>query len=109
VKNKILTDIRELRTFLILRVTQLLSTLGSSMTSSALVIWSYQQEGSALTTSLLAVCSCAPYVLLSIFAGALSDLWNKKLTMLASDSLAALCTVLVLVLLATGLRFGTCM
>lgn len=94
--------IRELRTFLILWSTQSLSALGSAMTNFALVIWSYQQQGSALTTSLLAICSYAPYVLLSIFAGALSDRWNKKVTMLVSDSFAALCTVCVLYLLTTG-------
>ncbi len=69
------TTTRELRTFLILWITQSLSALGSAMTNFALVIWSYQQQGSALTTSLLAICSYAPYVLLSIFAGALSDRW----------------------------------
>lgn len=94
--------IMELRTFLILWITQSLSTLGSSMTNFALVIWSYQNRGSALSTALLAICSYAPYVLLSIFAGALSDRWNKKVTMLVSDSFAALCTVTVLILLTTG-------
>ncbi len=101
IKN-IKTDIRELRTFLILWITQSFSALGSAMTSFALVIWSYQQQGSALTTSLLTICSYAPYVLLSIFAGTLSDRWNKKATMLLSDSFAAICTVSVLVLLTTG-------
>ena len=72
------------------------------MTNFAVVIWSYQQQGSALTTALLAICSYAPYVLLSIFAGALSDRWNKKITMLVSDSFAALCTIVVLILLSTG-------
>lgn len=100
--KNIKTSIRELRTFLILWITQSFSELGSAMTNFALVIWSYQQQGSALTTSLLAICSYAPYVLLSIFAGALSDRWNKKLTMLVSDSFAALCSVSVLVLLTTG-------
>lgn len=101
-QKNIRNSIRELRTFLILWITQSFSELGSAMTNFALVIWSYQQQGSALTTSLLAICSYAPYVLLSIFAGALSDRWNKKITMLASDSFAALCTVSVLVLLTTG-------
>lgn len=41
-------------------------------------------------------------VVMSIFAGALSDRWNKKAVMLASDSFAALCTVAVLVLLQAG-------
>lgn len=91
-----------LHTFLILWSTQSLSALGSSMTSFALVIWCYQQQGSALTTALLSVCSYAPYVLLSIFAGALSDRWDKKKTMLVCDSAAALTTVAVLLLLSTG-------
>lgn len=92
---------KELKSFLALWLTQSFSSLGSSMTSFALVVWSYTQSGSALTTSLLTVSSYAPYVLVSIFAGALSDKWNKKITMLVSDSFAALCTLTVLVLLKT--------
>lgn len=100
--NNYKTILKELHQFFILWVTQSLSTLGSSMTNFALVIWSYQQHGSALITSLLAICTYAPYVILSIFAGALSDRWNKKLTMLLSDSFAAICTSIVLVLIMTG-------
>jgi DHA3 family macrolide efflux protein-like MFS transporter len=101
IKN-LITTIRELRTFLILWITQSFSALGSAMTNFALVIWSYQQQGSALMTSLLAICSYAPYVLLSIFAGTLSDRWNKKATMLISDCFAAVCSISVLVLMTTG-------
>ena len=93
---------RGLHTFILLWATQGLSTLGSSMTSYALIIWAYEQKGSALTTALLSVSSYAPYVLLSIFAGALSDRWDKKRTMLVCDTLAALSTVTVLVLLLSG-------
>ena len=96
------TIFRELRTFLLLWVTQSFSALGSAMTSFALVVWAYQQQGSALTTSLLSICSYAPYVLFSIFAGALSDRWNKKAIMLASDSFAAACTLTVLLLFRAG-------
>lgn len=96
------TIINELHVFLVLWSTQSLSALGSSMTNFALVVWSYQQTGSALTTSLLSICSYAPYVLLSMFAGALSDRWDKKVTMLVSDSFAALSTIAVLGLLKTG-------
>lgn len=100
-KNLIKT-IREMKTFLLLWSTQAFSGLGSAMTSYALVIWSYTQKGSALMTALLMVSSYAPYVLLSIFAGALSDKWNKKATMLVCDTMAALTTVVMLVLLHTG-------
>ena len=72
------------------------------MTSFALIIWSYQQQGSALTTALLSICSYVPYVVMSIFAGALSDKWSKKLIMVFSDSFAALCTIVILILLQTG-------
>lgn len=100
--KKLITVIKELNTFLVLWITQMFSSLGSAMTSFALVIWSYQQHGSALTTSLLTICSYAPYVLLSIFAGALSDRWNKKITMLICDSFAALCSISILILLIMG-------
>ncbi|MDE7403967.1 MAG: MFS transporter, partial [Lachnospiraceae bacterium] len=93
----------EMRTFLLIWVTQSFSGLGSAMTSYALVIWSYTQRGSALMPALLMVSSYAPYVLLSIFAGALSDKWNKKITMLVCDTIAALTTVVMLVLLQRGM------
>ena len=94
-----LKALQEMRTYLLLWATQAFSGLGSAMTSYALVIWSYTQKGSALMTALLMVSSYAPYVLLSIFAGALSDKWNKKITMLVCDTVAALTTVVVLVVL----------
>ena len=97
--NTKLQTLKEMKNFLILWGTQLMSSLGSAMTSYALVIWSYTQEGSALMTALLMVCSYAPYVLCSIFAGALSDRWDKKRTLLGCDALAALCTLTVLLLL----------
>ncbi|MDO4549471.1 MAG: MFS transporter, partial [Clostridia bacterium] len=65
----------------------------------ALIVWSYQRQGSALTTAMLSVCSYAPYVAMSVFAGAICDRWNKKVTMLVCDSFAAACTLAVLLLL----------
>lgn len=100
--NLIKTTFKELKYFFVLWSTQALSQLGSSMTNYALIVWSYTEKGSALTTALLSVCSYAPYVIMSIFAGSLSDKWNKKLTMLLSDSFAALCTISVFALLKTG-------
>lgn len=94
--------IKELSSFLILWFTQSLSSLGSSMTNFALVIWSYQQQGSALKTAMLSICSYAPYIMVSIFAGALSDKWNKKVTMLVCDSIAAICTIIVFLFIQTG-------
>lgn len=94
--------LREMRAFLLLWLTQTFSGLGSAMTSYALVLWSYEQEGSALVTALLMVSSYAPYVLCSIFAGALSDRWDKRKTMLVCDAMAALTTVCTLAMLKAG-------
>ncbi len=100
--KKFIDDLKEMRSYLLLWFTQMISGLGSAMTSYALVIWSYTQAGSALRTALLMVCSYAPYVICSIFAGALSDRWDKKKTMLIADSLAAVSTLVVYSLLKTG-------
>lgn len=93
----------EMRTFLLLWITQSFSGLGSAMTSYALVIWSYSQKGSALVTALLMVCSYAPYVIFSILAGTLSDRWDKKRTMLVCDTAAAFTTIAILVLMQNNL------
>lgn len=93
--------IKQLKPYLMLWSTQAFSALGSGMTSYALVLWLYLRSGSALGTALLSVCSYAPYVIMSIFAGALSDRWNKKRTMLVCDLFAALSTVIVFLLIKT--------
>lgn len=93
---------KQLKPYVMLWSTQALSTLGSGMTSYVLILWLYLRSGSALRTALLSVCSYAPYVLMSIFAGALSDRWNKKKTMLVCDLLATLSTVTVFLLIKTN-------
>lgn len=105
-KNRISFPYHALRDFLILWSTQSLSQLGSSMTGFALTLWLYQETGSALQTAALAITTYAPYVLVSIFAGALSDRWNKKRTMLVCDAVAALSTVVMFTLYASGLLRG---
>lgn len=95
--------IKELKTFILLWSTQSLSQLGSAMTNFALTLWLYEKTGSALQTALLSICSYAPYVVMSIFAGALSDRWDKKKVMLVCDTFAACCTVVVLMLLKADL------
>lgn len=91
-------EIFELKDFLILWSTQSISQLGSSITGFALTLWLYEKTGSSLSTAALAICSYAPYVLMSIFAGALTDRFDKKKTMLGCDVFAVMCTLIVFVL-----------
>ena len=92
----------KLRDYYILWSTQGLSQLGSSITAFALTLWLYEKTGSALSTAALTICSYVPYVLMSIFAGALTDRWKKKPTMLVCDTLAALSTLVVFLLYKTN-------
>jgi MFS family permease len=52
--------------------------------------------------SLLSVCYLVPEVLLNFISGSISDRWNKKKIMLAADSIAALFSLSVLMMLLTG-------
>lgn len=99
--NKKKHTLYPLKNFLILWSTQSVSQLGSSMTAFALTLWLYEKTGSSLSTAALTICSYAPYVLMSIFAGALTDRFNKKKTMIVCDVLAVCCTITVFILFRT--------
>lgn len=94
-------DCKELKDFWLLWSTQSLSQLGSSITAFALTLWLYEKTGSSLGTATLTICTYAPYVIMSIFAGALTDRFDKKKTMLVCDLFAAMCTIIVLFLFCT--------
>ena len=95
-------ELFKLKDFLILWSTQSISQLGSSITAFALTLWLYEKTGSSLSTAALTICSYAPYVLMSIFAGVLTDRFNKKRTMLSCDLFAAICTIIVFILFRTN-------
>lgn len=88
--------------YIIFWLTQAISQLGSSLTSFALVVWAYKETSSAMTVSLLSFCTYLPYIVVSAWAGAYVDRHYKKKIMLVSDSIAALSTVIILVLYITG-------
>lgn len=90
-KNIKKNELYELKDFLILWSTQSVSQLGSSITAFALTLWLYEKTGSSLSAAALTICSYAPYVLMSIFAGAMTDRFDKKKTMLVCDVLAVFC------------------
>lgn len=91
-----------LRSFLILWSSQAVSTLGSSMSSFALTLWAYEQQGTASSIAWLTACSYLPSILFCFIAGTLTDKWDKKKIMLTSDFVAALGTLTVLSLYTTG-------
>lgn len=68
----------DIRDFVLLFAGQTVSQLGTNMTSFALVIWAYTKGGQVMASSLLAVCSMVPYLIVSLVGGAVVDNANKK-------------------------------
>ena len=88
----------QFKKYIVFWLSQSVSQFGSAMTSFALILWTYGQSGSALSVSLMAFCNYVPYICASLFAGELVDRYSKKAIMLLADSVAAVCTVVVLAL-----------
>jgi MFS family permease len=86
--------------FLLVQIGQIISLLGSSMTTFALGIWAYQETGQATALALMGLFGFGPTVILSPIAGALVDRWDRKMVMMLSDLGAALSTVAIFILLS---------
>jgi MFS family permease len=80
---------------------QLVSLVGSGMTSFALSLWVYQQSGSITQFALINVFAILPHLLLSPLAGAVIDRSSRRLILILSDSLAACSTIFLAVLFFT--------
>ena len=80
---------------------QFVSQFGSRLTGLGLILWSYKQNGSVLSLSLLSVAYLLPEVFLSFISGSVSDRWNKKKLLLFSDLASALFSFAVLLMLIT--------
>ncbi|MBQ7304738.1 MAG: MFS transporter [Clostridia bacterium] len=99
---KRITVFKELKDFLLLWGSQAVSSLGTAMTEYALVIWVYEQQGTATSTMLLTLCTFMPTILFRFVAGTLADRWDKKRIMLVCDVLAACGTAAILILHSLG-------
>ena len=91
-----------MRTFSIVWLGQLVSLVGSGMTSFAMGLWVFQQSGSVTRFALINLVAVLPRILLSPLAGALVDRWDRRKVMVFSDSLAGLTTLGIALLYASG-------
>ena len=81
---------------------QIVSVLASTMTQFALTIWAYQETGSATALGIIQTSFVVPFLLLSPFAGAMVDRYNRKLMMMVSDLAAVISTAGILIIHLTG-------
>ena len=88
--------------FTIVWLGQLVSVLATNMSGFGLTIWAFQKTGSATILGIVALSFTLPFLLISPFAGAMVDRYNRKLMMMVSDLGAVLATSAILILNSTG-------
>lgn len=91
-----------MQTFLIIWIGQLISLLGSGLTSFALGVWIFQETGQATPFAMTVLIGTIPRMLLMPLAGSLADRWNRRLMMILSDTGSALVTLGIAVVVLTG-------
>lgn len=76
--------------FLILWFGELISIIGSGLTSFGLGVYVFQTTNNASSVALVTLLAFLPTILLSAPAGVLADRFDRRLLMILGDSLSAL-------------------
>lgn len=95
-------NLNRMQIFTIIWMGQLVSLLGSRMTRFALMIWAYQQTGSATTLALIGFFAWVPYIVLSPVAGVWVDRLDRRWVLILSDVGSGVLTLLVIGLFQLG-------
>lgn len=93
---------QNIRTFYILILTQVLSMIGSRISSIAIGIYLFQQTGNATPLAMISFFAVLPMVLASSLSGVLADRWDRRMVIVLSDTGQAVCTLLLFVSFASG-------
>jgi MFS transporter, DHA3 family, macrolide efflux protein len=93
---------KDMKTFFIIWGGQLISMLGSGLTTFALGVWIYDQTRQATPFAITVLLGSLPRILLLPFAGSIADRFNRRLIMILSDTFTALMTLAIFILLGMG-------
>lgn len=93
---------KDMKTFFIIWGGQLISMLGSGLTTFALGVWIYDQTKQATPFAITVLLGSLPRILLLPFAGSIADRFNRRLIMILSDTFTALMTLAIFILLGMG-------
>lgn len=88
--------------FLLLWSGELVSAVGSGLTSFGLGVYVFSQTGRASAMALVTLLAFMPSLLLSAFAGVLADRYDRRLLMVLGDGLSALGLVYILICMIQG-------
>ncbi|MER6529920.1 amino acid adenylation domain-containing protein [Streptomyces sp. NPDC001508] len=95
----------DLRKFALVAFGQILSMIGSGLSTLVLSIWVLQQTGSITSFAVVNAIGLLPGIVAGPVAGAVADRWDRRKVMLASDSSAGLAmAALALLMLGDGLH-----
>ena len=100
VKRKITSQNQRL--FLLLWGGEMISSIGSGMSSFGLSVYVFQKTGSANATAMIALAAFAPSLFCSLIAGWLADRYDRRLLMMLGDGLSALGIVYIWFCLRQG-------
>ncbi len=100
--TKRIAQLTGMQKFTLIWFGQMLSQFGTATTRFSLMIWAYQQTGEATPLALLGFFSYILFILVSPVAGVLVDRLDRRLVMILGDFGAALMTVMLLILYASG-------
>lgn len=92
---------KNMRTFFVIWIGQVISMLGSGLTSFALGVWIFTETGQATPFAITVLLGSLPRILLAPVAGSLADRWNRRWLMILADTGNALLTLGVVVLVFT--------
>ena len=92
-----------MRDFWVVFTGQAFSLLGSRLVQFTIVWWLTSTTGSASVLAFASIMALLPQVLISPFAGALIDRWDRRKVMMAVDAVNALAVVVLALLFAWGL------
>src|SRR5215211_7322427 len=91
------------RSFTLLWLAQLISTMGSALTSLAAGILVYRLTGSALSVGLMLMVTALPTLLVGLAAGVFVDRYDRKRIMVAADLIRAVLVFLIPFVLPFGI------
>jgi MFS family permease len=90
-----------MRAFFVVWGGQLVSVLGTTMTAFGLQIWVYAETGSVTNLAFVSLFFALPAIVVSPFAGALVDRWDRRRVMLTADAFAGAATLVIALLYMT--------
>lgn len=93
------------RNFSLLWTGQLVSTIGSALSSLAGALYVYAKTGSAMSVGLMLIATAAPTFAVGLVAGVFVDRYDRRRIMIASDIARALLVALLPVLLPHGIAW----